>query len=215
MPPRPSPPSTLLFGLLAGAVLLGGCEAGPGDGRTDASDLAAALREQAAGVVAQQEGEGVAPTPLGRTLDSCLVLDDAGLAALGEGLGVDGDQAEVLNATLQQPDGPDPTVSCAIRYGSASAGAVLLSGGPTDADVDALTAELVAADFIEVPDAGAEGLPDGEVLLFEAAGFDASRAVWAADGFQISLTANDDLAAAGALLDALPVAVAEVRRVLG
>lgn len=166
-------------------------------------------------MVAQQEADGTAATPLGRLLEECLAVDEAALAAVGEALGIGGETAEVLNATLQRPGEADTTLSCAVRFGEASAGAVVLSAGPSDASITDLTAAILAADYTEVPDATAEGLAEDEVLLFEATGFEATRAVWAAEGFQISLTANADLADSGALLTALPVAVEEVMRVLG
>lgn len=213
MRPRPA---VLIVVLLALALL--GCEGDTGETangtRTDVIDLAASFREQTAAVVAQQEADGVAPTPLGRLLEDCLAVDDAALEALAAALGVGEESAEVLNTTLQQPDGPDATLSCAVRFGEASAGAVVLSVGPTGAGIEELTATLIAADYVEVPDASAQGLADDEVLLFDATGFAASRAVWAPEGFQIGLTANTDLADSGALLDALPVAVEEIRRVL-
>ena len=207
-------PTQALAAALLPALLIA-CSGGQPEALTDATDLGGSYTALVEAEVARQEQEGVAASPLGRFLESCPLVDEAALTAIGDAMDVDGATAEVLQSTLQQPDGPRPTTSCAVRYGEASAGAVVISGGATTATVEELRAELAAADYVEVEDSRAEGLPDAEVLLFEATGFDASRAVWLADGFQLSLTANADLADRGALLDALPTAVGEVQRVLG
>lgn len=207
-------PTRALAALLLPALLLA-CSGQPA-ATTDATDLARGYTSLVEAEVARQESEGVPASPLGRVLTACLLVDEDALTAIGEAMGVDGATAEVLQSTLQQPDGPRPTTSCAIRYGDASAGAVVLSGGATTATAAELREELAAADYVEVEveDRGAEGLPAAEVLLFEATGFEAGRAVWLADGFQLSLTANADLADRGALLDALPTVVDEVQRVV-
>lgn len=191
-----------------------GGDGGPGE-RTDASALADAYLDEVRAVIAQQEADGVPATPLGRRLEECLVADDAALSAIAAGLDIGDSTGEVLNATVQDPDGAAPAITCAVRFGEASAGAVVLNAAPSTEQPDALRARLRDAGFVEIDDATAEGLPDDEVLLFDATTFEASRAVWLADGFQVSLTANTDLASTGALLAALPVAVREVTRTVG
>jgi hypothetical protein len=209
-------PLALVFVL---ALLLGACtgDDAPADGAdtdgTDTTALATAFDDLARGIEEQQLADGIPMTPLGRQLADCPIADAAALSAIADGLGV-ADEGEVLSATLQDPGGASEAITCAIRFGESSAGAVVLNAAGRSGGAEQLRDELTGNDFEEVADASAPGLPDDEVLLFDATTFNASRAVWLAGDFQISVTANSDLAGTGALLDGLPVAVTEVRRVV-
>ncbi len=221
---RTSPLTVLLLTL---ALVLAACSGGDGaaedvptdgagaDGSgVDGAALAASYTAAVDAAVTAQVEAGVAPNPLGRVLDDCLVVDTEAMRRIGEALGVADTEPELLNVVVQDPEGV-PTLQCAIRYGESSAGAVVLSTTTAFADAESARADLTAQGFSEVDEATADGLPDDEVLLFDSTSFDASRVVWVADGFQVSLTVNADIADTGALLDALPVTVQEVARGLG
>ncbi|MGI9018456.1 MAG: hypothetical protein ACR2HR_15375 [Euzebya sp.] len=203
----------LVLTLLCCAVVLAGCQ--EPDGSPDRSDpLAAGFDDTVSAVVQQQIDDGVPASPLGRVLDTCPALDDQGLAALAAIIDVAGEDVEILRATVSDPGGAN-TLSCPLRFSEASAGAIVLSVGPTADTVQGVRDMMVAQDFEEVEVDSIQGLPPEQVLLFDATRFMASRAIWTRDGFQISLTANADIVDEGRLLALLPVAVAEVTRVLG
>lgn len=169
------------------------------------------FNDRIAALVQRQVDQGLPITPRGRAFDRCPAVDDGALQALADVFEADATVIQDLGATVTDPDG-QPTLSCPLKFGEASAGAAVLTVGPALGD---LAEQLAAANYEEVPDATVAGLPDEQVRLFDSTQFEASRAVWSADGFQISLTGNSDLVASGALLEALPVAVKEVSRVIG
>lgn len=199
------------LGLILLLTVAAGACSGPQVQDRPAADLAGAFDELIAAVVAEQVEQGVAVTPRGRQLDRCPAVDQAALQALADVVGVDSAEVLDLGATVTDPQG-QPSLSCPLKFADASAGALVLGLGPAP---EVFVAQLTDAGYQEVPDATATGLADDAVKLFDSVTFDASRAVWLADGFQVSLTANRDLVDSGMLLQALPVAVEQVSRVLG
>jgi hypothetical protein len=193
-----------------------------GDGREPAGPaplegLEPGFRAAVEAAVEAAEATGPAPNPLGVVLAGCPVADEAAVRAIGAALGVpEAEPAGVLNAVAQDvPDGR--AVQCALDYGEATAGAVVLSVRPGGEDLDALAAELDEAGFTRVDAPVVDGLAADRTLLLEARDFAAHRAVHVGGGLQVGLTAGDDLLGEdpAALLPALSTAVGELARVLG
>lgn len=164
-------------------------------------------------IVQQQIDDGTPASALGRIIDTCPALDDQALMALADVVGVAGEEVDILRTTISDPGGAN-TLTCPLKFSDVSAGALVLSVGPTEPTVEGVRQAMLAQDFEEVEAGKIEGLAPEQVLLFDATNFDATRAIWTVEGFQVSLTANADLVDEGRLVELLPVAVSQITRVL-
>jgi hypothetical protein len=207
---RPPPPPALALALALAAGACGGGEPAPADPLAGRGAAFAALT---ADEVDRQQAAGTPRNPLGLVLEGCPVADADAVAAIGAGLpDGDADDGRVLNALLQDPDG-ERAVQCALGYGSASGGAVVLSVRPRDGDLGAVVDQL--ADYTPVDDVEVEGLDPAAVAVLDADGFAAVRGVFVGEELEVSVTVNDDVGGADGVAAVLPVAVREVARTLG
>ncbi|WP_139978796.1 hypothetical protein [Nocardioides litoris] len=198
-----SPAPRLVPGLLVLVLAAAGCS-GSVDVDTDA--VRAGLGERAAAAY-DDEGLDRAEDFQRGVRTSCLVLDDAGVDAVGAAVGIDDPEARA--GFVAGPEDAE-RASCTLRDPAGRSAGVTV--GTTDLDRAALV-EVGTGEGRRVVEGEAEGLDEEHYVGF--GNEDATVVTWVRDGVTASITVPTDVAGADAVFAALPVLLEEVDRELG